>query len=256
MSLANTIGVAYTQISHFFGKNTKNRKNFSIKDRYIKPESKALCFTYIDVETKTEYLCPTNKSLFIQAGLPYVETESKYINKLKSGLQLTCRINEKTFFCKEFADLINGEIIRKNPNRLCNTIKPTSVERQIKNRITGAINKKLKSIGQKKKNATCDVLGCDIPFFIGWLESQFIEDMGWENRGLWDIDHIIPTNLFNLKSEEEQKRAFHYSNCRPLWKKDNIMRPKDGSDTLNSPLEQRVISYWHESGMSTKRPLN
>ncbi len=256
MSLAKTIGVSSTCISHFFSKNPRERKNFSINNRYIKPESVQLCFTYVNVKTGYEYLCPTNKSLFIQTNSPYIETEGKYLNKLKNGLQLTCKINGNTFLCKEFASLLDGVAIRKNSTELRHKIRPTTLARQIKNRLISTISRKLQNMGGKKKNKTCHILGCDILFFIGWLENQFVDGMTWENKSEWDIDHIIPTNLFDIIREDEQKRAFHYSNCRPLWTEENIKRPKDGSDTLNSPLEQRVINYWRELGMSTERPSN
>jgi len=36
------------------------------------------------------------------------------------------------------------------------------------------------------------MLGCDIETFKKNIESQFEEEMSWENYGDWEIDHIIP----------------------------------------------------------------
>lgn len=82
-----------------------------------------------------------------------------------------------------------------------------------------------------------------------------MDGMSWDNKNEWQIDHIIPTNLFDITQESEQLRAFHFSNCRPLWTFDNGSRPKDGSDTINTALEKRIIDYWRELGMNTERPL-
>jgi hypothetical protein len=56
--------------------------------------------------------------------------------------------------------------------------------------------------------------------------------MNWENRGMfgWHIDHIKPVNTFDLTDEKQLKECWNYKNLRPLWAKDNLTRPNDGSD--------------------------
>ena len=77
-------------------------------------------------------------------------------------------------------------------------------------------------------------LGCTISEFRVYLESQFTEGMTWNNYGFgmdkWNIDHIKPIGTFDLRDREQLLIAVHYTNLRPLWQKDNIRRPKDGSD--------------------------
>jgi hypothetical protein len=66
--------------------------------------------------------------------------------------------------------------------------------------------------------------------FAQHLERQFVEGMSWQNygvkRGQWSIDHIIPLDCFDLANPDERKRAFHFSNCRPLWTVENIRRSR------------------------------
>jgi hypothetical protein len=74
----------------------------------------------------------------------------------------------------------------------------------------------------QKKSKTFSMLGCSIEEFWNHLEKQFTDGMTRENYGKWHIDHIIP--LSSAKNQEELERLFHYSNCQPLWAKDNYSK--------------------------------
>jgi hypothetical protein len=80
----------------------------------------------------------------------------------------------------------------------------------------------LKKNNLKKKSKTFDIVGCTPQELKEHLEKQFVEGMSWENRGEWNIDHIIP--LASAKTEEELLKLFHYNNLQPLWKIDNIKK--------------------------------
>jgi hypothetical protein len=71
----------------------------------------------------------------------------------------------------------------------------------------------------KKIKSTFQLLGCDIEFFLKYIESKFTEGMSWENYGRsgWHIDHIIPCDMFDLTVKENQEKCFHYTNLQPLW---------------------------------------
>jgi hypothetical protein len=85
----------------------------------------------------------------------------------------------------------------------------------------------------KTTNAV-ELLGADIETVRRHLESQFLEGMSWSNHGSrgWHIDHIKPINTFDLSDPKQLHECFHYTNLRPLWWKDNLGRPKNGSDLL------------------------
>ena len=89
--------------------------------------------------------------------------------------------------------------------------------------------------GKYKSAPSLKLLGCSVEFFKQHLESQFIEGMNWDNFGKikakennfpdwWDIDHKTPCSKFNLADPEEQRACFNWSNCQPLWHKDNIKK--------------------------------
>ena len=100
----------------------------------------------------------------------------------------------------------------------------------MRNRIKSGI----KSSKGTKQTKTTELLGCSIEKARKHIESQFTEGMSWDNYCLdgWHIDHIKPCNTFDLTDPDQQKKCFHYTNLRPLWAKDNLSRPRDGSDIL------------------------
>ena len=74
----------------------------------------------------------------------------------------------------------------------------------------------------KKCKRSIEILGCDIPDFIKYIESKFEPWMSWDNRGLyngcpnygWDFDHITP--LCVAETEEDVIKLNHYTNIQPL----------------------------------------
>lgn len=70
---------------------------------------------------------------------------------------------------------------------------------------------------KNRSESTKSLLGCSIPEFEKYIESQFTPEMNWSNYGkYWEIDHIKPCCSFDLEDEAQQKQCFHWSNCRPL----------------------------------------
>jgi hypothetical protein len=72
------------------------------------------------------------------------------------------------------------------------------------------------------------LLGCSKPALIAHIEAQFEPGMSWENHGRsgWEIDHIRQCNSFDLTDRKELAACFHYTNLRPLWRADNLSRPR------------------------------
>ena len=77
------------------------------------------------------------------------------------------------------------------------------------------IKNSLKGLGYKKNGKSAQILGCSIIDFKSWIESQFVDDMNWDNRKLWDLDHKVPISF--AKTKEEAIELCHYSNYQPLW---------------------------------------
>lgn len=70
-------------------------------------------------------------------------------------------------------------------------------------------------------NRSLSNLGCDIPFYINYVENQFTNEMTWDNYGnIWVIDHIVPFN-WNNPTEQDLIGRCHYTNTQPLLKLEN-----------------------------------
>lgn len=74
----------------------------------------------------------------------------------------------------------------------------------------------------RKNNNVQEILGCSFEDFKNYIESKFKENMSWENRGEWHLDHIIP--LSTAKSYEDLIKLNHYSNFQPLWAYENLKK--------------------------------
>ena len=89
----------------------------------------------------------------------------------------------------------------------------------LRNRLRGAIKNK------QKIGSAVDELGAPIAHVISYLEALFVPGMSWANHGtVWDIDHIMPLNSFNLENIDDFRKACNYTNLRPLFKKENAAK--------------------------------
>jgi hypothetical protein len=82
--------------------------------------------------------------------------------------------------------------------------------------------------GRSKGGRMLGLIGCEWNFFLKHIESQFIEGMQWSNYGnkigMWCVDHIKPLISFNLTDIEQQRLAFNWQNCRPMWLTENASK--------------------------------
>ena len=90
--------------------------------------------------------------------------------------------------------------------------------------VSNAIRNNLRKAHTVKNSKSEYLLGCTLSFYKEYLQNLFEDWMSWENWGKhkddgvrrWNIDHIIPLSHFYLADKEQQKKAFHYTNTRPL----------------------------------------
>lgn len=68
--------------------------------------------------------------------------------------------------------------------------------------------------------------------------------MSWNNYGTyWEVDHIIPKNLFSYLSPKDKdfKLCWSLENLRPLERNKNKLRKQDGSD-ISEELKIKILN--------------
>lgn len=110
---------------------------------------------------------------------------------------------------------------RERVKRYCRHKRATDIQFVLKDRLRASLGRALRRQWVKKSKRTMELVGCSVEQLKAHLEAQFVDGMTWQNRQLWHVDHILPLDSFDLSKIEEQQRAMHFTNLRPLWKELN-----------------------------------
>ena len=87
------------------------------------------------------------------------------------------------------------------------------------------LNEVLKKNKTYKTSNITLLIGCSLSELKQYLENKFTHEMSWGNHGLvWEVDHIIPCDYFDLTNIYQQQQCFHYTNLQPLIKKENRIK--------------------------------
>lgn len=92
----------------------------------------------------------------------------------------------------------------------------------MQHRVRSRLLKALQAKSWKKTTKFNDYIGCSLEELKAHIESKFVDDMSWDNRTLWHLDHLIP--LSSANTEEEIYKLCHYTNLQPLWAIDNLVK--------------------------------
>jgi len=111
---------------------------------------------------------------------------------------------------------------RKEINQRLKYKRQTDIKFKILSSLRHRLN--MSVINNYKSAPTKELLGCTVEFLKKHLETQFTDNMNWNNYSYygWHIDHIKPCASFDLSKDLEQRKCFHYTNLQPLWAKDNL----------------------------------
>lgn len=100
----------------------------------------------------------------------------------------------------------------------------TDINYRLKKNLRSRLYQALKS-SYKTGSAVSD-LGCSIEELKKHLETQFTDDMSWDNwtTNGWHIDHKKALANFDLTNKDELLKACHYTNLKPMWAKENLSK--------------------------------
>ena len=127
-----------------------------------------------------------------------------------------CEHSNRRNLCKD----CHGSFIceHSKERNTCNICDPAGY---LSNICRSRIRNALKS---NKELHSREYIGCSIEVFKQHIESQFKQDMTWENYGsLWHIDHKIPLKYGNPTIEEVISRL-HYTNTQPMYASENLSK--------------------------------
>ena len=88
-------------------------------------------------------------------------------------------------------------------------------------------------------------LGCELPFFLEYLRLQFFDDMSFDKRNKWELDHIRPVTTFNLEDHNQWSCLWNWRNLRPIPKSVNRKKREryDLEDELNWIYRMKTLDY-------------
>ncbi len=157
----------------------------------------------------------------------------------RCGAEFVVTSSSRTY-CKPCAASIRAEwrssnleraraIDRKSSKKYLTSTVEVHMRLKIIHRMRRALDTTLRRKHREKCGGTTqamkDWIGCEPAMLKAYIEKQFTGGMCWDNYGKWHIDHVVPLCRFDANSEEDMKKAWHYSNLRPLWARDNLRRP-------------------------------
>lgn len=192
----------------------------------------------VDEFVKSKRICKHCQKQYLKDR--YLKNREEELNKSKVNYQLN----------KDYIKERNRNYSKNNREKINKTIRKYKDEVLkkdplwvIKNRVSIKIRRCLKNLGSTKSKSTLQIIGCTLEEFKIHIESLFQEGMSWENKSLWDIDHVVP--LAFAENENEIILLNHYSNLRPLWRRENILKSDNiiiKNDIYYKILELRLLS--------------
>ncbi len=137
-----------------------------------------------------------------------IHSKTKYLENRQEILERNKKWKSEN---RNKVNLRQREYLNENPD--------AKIASNLRNRLYNLLRQQ----NATKTSSALVILGCSVQECRKYLESQFKPEMSWENYGeVWEIDHIVPCNSFDLNKIEDQQKCFHYTNLQPLFKTTEI----------------------------------
>jgi len=189
-----------------------NKEKISItkKEYYSENKDRILDYNKNYYTNKKENILENCKEYYLINKSDKLEYQKKYYKENKNKIQKYKSNNRK-----------------KINERFNNRYKNDPIFK-LKKIISSVIHKSINKEGYEKNSKTSKILGCSFEDFKCYIESQFKENMSWENHGLWHLDHKVPISWAD--SHQRVYELNHYTNFQPLWALDNQIKNNKYAD--------------------------
>ena len=158
------------------------------------------------------------------ADKKYRQNNKEYMsNKSKNWYEQNKEYRKE--YLKEYREK-NIESIRKTKRDYERNRKASDPLYKLISNFRTAIYQVLKESNVEKNKHYFEILQYTPESLIKHLESQFKNNMNWDNYGEWHVDHKLPITSFNIQEmgDEEFMRCWSLENLQPMWGTDNISK--------------------------------
>jgi hypothetical protein len=226
-----------------YAKNEAMRNRYQVKARAAIPER--------NEKRKEKTLKKRKESWKIAFGRKVYDINALILESYEHEKTMLMKLEAKELFWKseEGQSAYKSYLGRRYRKQMsaeekvrCNELKMASYYKRMLKKKANCVQKDRSSIKQKqnlrsnfsnlfkryretKVDRMNKMIGCTWGFFASWIESKFTNKMKWDNYGsYWHIDHIEPLAVFDVYNIEHMRRAWHYTNLRPLSVKENRIK--------------------------------
>lgn len=175
-----------------------------------------------------------------------IDLSLKKIERFKKRIDLIIRA-QNNGMCSDWKNTTNANIyywanIEKSRLSGCERAKRrvvlngshTHIKRICSNMIWRAIK-----LGYVKKQKTIQYFGCTLDELKIHLQSKFKHGMNWNNYGpVWEVDHIVPCDSFDLTDDYQVRLCNHYTNLQPMLKH---LNRKKSNKFIGSPVQLQIL---------------
>lgn len=192
--------------------NNKKRIGYSVNKELHSLKSK-------EYREKNKEVLSEKKKLYYETNKEEILTKRKeYYESMTSDEDFRKVLRERSKInTKSYRDRNKEELSQRIKDKKKND-PLFRLSDSIRTLIWISINK----MGYRKNSKTSNILGCSFEEFKSYIESQFNDNMSWENYGEWHLDHKTPVSW--AETEEEIYELNRYENFQPLWQFDNLSK--------------------------------
>ena len=192
--------------------NNKKRIGYSVNKELHSLKSK-------EYREKNKEVLSEKKKLYYETNKEEILTKRKeYYESMTSDEDFRKVLRERSKInTKSYRDRNKEELSQRIKDKKKND-PLFRLSDSIRTLIWISINK----MGYRKNSKTSNILGCSFEEFKSYIESQFNDNMSWENYGEWHLDHKTPVSW--AETEEQVYELNKYTNFQPLWEFDNLSK--------------------------------